>query len=46
MYKYYFENLITHEVFCIEEDNPSKMKDMIRKAKYSEKISYLGSVKK
>ena len=44
--KYYFENLETHEIFCIEEDNPSKMKSRINKAKHSKKIYYLGSVKK
>ena len=45
MYKFYFENLKTHEVFYIVEDNPELMKDRIRKAKYSDKISYLGSTK-
>lgn len=45
MYRYYFKNLITNETFYIEEENPELMKNRIRKAKYSGKISYLGRTK-
>lgn len=45
MYRYYFRNLETGKEFYIEEENPSLMKSMIRKSKYSKKIEYLGRTK-
>ena len=42
MYQYFFKNLLTNEIFHIDEDNYEVIKTMIRKAKYSKKISYLG----
>lgn len=45
MFRYYFKNLVTGEIFYIDEENPSLMKSRINKAKYSKKISYLGRSK-
>ena len=45
MYRYHFKNLKTGETFYIDEENPSLMKSMIRKSKYSNKIEYLGRTK-
>ena len=45
MYRYYFENLKTNEIFYIEEDNPSLMESRIRKSYYGKNIRYLGSSK-
>ena len=45
MYRYYFKNLVTNKEFYIDEENPSLMKSMIIKSKYSNKIEYLGRTK-
>lgn len=45
MYRYYFENLKTNEIFYIDEENPELMRKRINKAKYSKKINYLGRKK-
>lgn len=45
MCRYYFENLITGEVFYKDEENPVIMQKFLKKVQYSDKINYLGSRK-